>query len=212
MNLIKKLARDNWLYLFLIGIILLSFIIIKSTNNYESVLDLDNKVFDYFRKVAEPRKTTLMKFFTFYGNYYLPLLIIILTKLVFKDKSIWKILLYGYIFSCLVAFFSKILVNRPRPDMFLLQAPDAYSFPSGHTLTSTCFYLTFAFTMLYKNTLSNKLIYYSAFFVLTVCIGISRIYLGVHYLTDVIGGSLIGLLCTLIVINTTLKNNKEYIE
>jgi undecaprenyl-diphosphatase len=77
--------------------------------------------------------------------------------------------------------------HRPRPEPFFnLPTPDSFSFPSGHALMSTVFYVTLAIIMTGKPALL------AAALALATCIGLSRIYLGVHYPTDVLAGFIAG--------------------
>ena len=83
----------------------------------------------------------------------------------------------------------KILIQRPRPNGFNIINETGYSFPSGHSMVSTAFYGLLIY-LSYKN-IKNKILRRSIciiLFFLIVLIGISRIYLGVHYASDVIGG------------------------
>jgi undecaprenyl-diphosphatase len=87
----------------------------------------------------------------------------------------------------------KILFDRPRPDM--PGAPHVFtaSFPSGHATLSAVVFLTLA-AVLAATTSERRLqaFYVALGIVLTVVVGISRIYIGVHYPTDVAAGWLIG--------------------
>jgi undecaprenyl-diphosphatase len=88
----------------------------------------------------------------------------------------------------------KVVFARPRPDL-VYQAVRVFtsSFPSGHAELSATTYLTIA-ALLAQNHSSFKIgLYFIALAaLLTILIGISRIYLGVHYPTDVLGGWCIG--------------------
>ncbi len=89
----------------------------------------------------------------------------------------------------------KFGFNRPRPDL-VPHAVDVYtaSFPSGHSMLSAIIYLTLA-ALLSRLTKSAALRLYivAAAMVLTVLVGISRVYLGVHYPSDVLAGWAAGL-------------------
>lgn len=80
--------------------------------------------------------------------------------------------------------------RRPRPEAFFgLAQPTTYSFPSGHSVESCCFYGVLA-AILSVTAVSRtaKAAIWSIAAGITLAIGFSRIYLGVHYPTDVLGG------------------------
>lgn len=88
----------------------------------------------------------------------------------------------------------KIQFARPRPDLFVPAAKVfTASFPSGHAALSAITYLTLA-ALLARMTASHRLRYYlmALAVTLTFLIGVSRVYLGVHYPTDILAGWCIG--------------------
>jgi undecaprenyl-diphosphatase len=84
----------------------------------------------------------------------------------------------------------KLTFQRPRPEPFFdLLAPKSYSFPSGHSLASFCFFGALATVLTAR--VENRRINFFTWLVaglLVLLIGLSRIYLGVHYTTDVLAG------------------------
>ena len=85
----------------------------------------------------------------------------------------------------------KYAFHRVRPTPFFVALPDTYSFPSGHALFSFCFYGVLAGLLMgrIRSRVARLLIWLSAT-ILVTAIGLSRIYLGVHYPSDVIAGYL----------------------
>ena len=96
----------------------------------------------------------------------------------------------------------KHIIRRPRPNVLRLVEESGYSFPSGHSMVSMAFYGIIIY-LVYKN-VSNKYLKWILIILLSLLIlsiGFSRIYVGVHYFTDVAGGFLLGLAYLIIYIN-----------
>jgi membrane-associated phospholipid phosphatase len=90
-------------------------------------------------------------------------------------------------------FLLKHLFERARPDLFKIITAAGYSFPSGHAMVSLCFYGMVAYLLCRRlRRLPAQIAGYSLAAVLVAIIGFSRIYLGVHYPSDVLGGYLAG--------------------
>ena len=116
----------------------------------------------------------------------------------------------GAIFNSLL----KLAVRRERPSVVPpLVEVTQYSYPSGHTAMSTVMFLTLAFLVsrYFKKTWERTIIFSIAAFVIFI-VGASRMYLGVHYPTDVISGVLFGgawtcALCAFYFSHSTVKNS-----
>jgi len=99
--------------------------------------------------------------------------------------------------AAIIHMILKVVINRARPDqIFWLVGANDPSFPSGHANASMVFYL-FLMTMVRRRLIINghknlALAANVAFPAIIALIGVSRMYLGVHYMTDVIGGWLLG--------------------
>ena len=85
----------------------------------------------------------------------------------------------------------KYAFHRPRPVPFFGDVPHTYSFPSGHSLFSFCFYGVLAGILAHRTKSFRLRVFIGAMAALLIAaIGLSRIYLGVHYPSDVIAGYL----------------------
>jgi membrane-associated phospholipid phosphatase len=83
----------------------------------------------------------------------------------------------------------KLFFHRPRPEPFFAAKPNSYSFPSGHALVSLCFYgLLAGMLSLRARKRWQKALAWIAAALLIGCIGFSRVYLGVHWPSDVLAG------------------------
>lgn len=142
-----------------------------------------------------PFYQTLFKSFSMFGTGLFITLIAILTSLIFiligkLHKA--HILLLSAIFSGITSTIIKHIVARPRPDLWPpLEHLKSASFPSGHVLVGTVVYGILTIYLAERDPKKRSL-FYGIYILLLAAIGLSRIYLGVHWPTDVIGGYAIG--------------------
>ena len=159
-------------------------------NNYTFKIDKFDVV------VAENRTsgwTSFFKYFTHIGSFYtlavLAVIGVVLLFFVFKQKRLS--IVSGVCFACVCVsnYIIKRIVERPRPLNLMIIKETGFSFPSGHTMMSFAFFglLIWITAMLIKNK-PLKISLISIFSVLVLMISFSRIYLGVHYLTDILAG------------------------
>lgn len=127
-------------------------------------------------------------------------LCIILFVIMYKKKKIndFLFLSVNVLSSIVIIRVFKIIFQRPRP-LWPLIEETGYSYPSGHTITATCFYGSLI--VLVNKYFKGKLKVFANIFLVVMILltGLSRIYLGVHYLSDVIAGYILGTIILLIV-------------
>ena len=150
--------------------------------------------------------TPIAKFITnFGGAIFLAVLTIILFILI-KNKKIGVSIFSNLAIITALNQLLKNILQRPRPTEYRIIEETGYSFPSGHSMISMAFY-GYLIYLIYKY-VKNK--YIKWFFIvllsILICsIGISRIYLGVHYTSDVLGGFLISVSYLVIYISAVNK-------
>ena len=138
--------------------------------------------------------TPIAKFITNFGGAIALMLITSIIAIVVKDKKIGLAIFINLITSAVINFLLKNILQRPRPTEYRIIDERGYSFPSGHSMVSMAFY-GFLIYLIYKY-VKNKYIKNTLIVILSVLIvsiGISRIYLGVHYTSDVLAGFLVGI-------------------
>lgn len=135
-------------------------------------------------------------------------LLLLAVYLIVEKKYYVKYVTINLVLVFLLAHIIKFFVNRPRPSVLQIVSETGSSFPSAHTMVSFGFY-GFLIYLIYTK-VKNKTIRYITIPVLSVLIfliGISRIYLGVHYASDVIGAWLIGSIYLFVFIKFVYKKN-----
>lgn len=155
--------------------------------------------------LRSPVLTAFFKSVTFWGNGKTVAVLCLLVLLFFRKRlQIGIPLTICTIISATMQTALKIGFQRERPDLALrLVEVGGYSFPSGHSMTVLVFYG--AALLLCRRQLKNRMVVkaLSVFFPLLIgLIGLSRIYLGVHFPTDVLAGWSMGG-CLLLILSTT---------
>lgn len=182
-----------------LAIILATIIIFFKLDNYANtpfIAYIDSAIPEFAYAHRNPILTEIMKIISFFGNellvtavFVFVLLLIVRNKI--KDAIIFVTVIFTGFYLNLVL---KELYMRPRPEILPLVQELTYSFPSGHSMNSFIFY-SFLSYFIFRSTRNRKIeiiaASISAFLILAV--GYSRIYLGVHYPSDVMAGFLAGL-------------------
>jgi len=122
--------------------------------------------------------------------------------IVIKNKKMGFSIALNLLISTALNLILKNIVQRPRPIEYRLIDESGYSFPSGHSMVSAAFY-GFMIYLIYVNIKNKKVksLMMVLLSILVILIGTSRIYLGVHYTSDVIAGFLISLSYLLVYIS-----------
>ena len=202
---IEKILKKNYKYIILLICIIVLYAIIEDIFEKETIfIDL----FVYKLIVLSMRNevlTSIFKIITNLGGAYCLIFISILCAIFVKNKKIAFAIPINLMLSTLLNLLLKNIVERPRPIGYRLIDETGYSFPSGHSMISAAFYGLIIY-FIWKNVKNTKLKYISCILLSLVIllIGISRIYLGVHYASDVIGGFTISI-AYLIIFITTFK-------
>jgi membrane-associated phospholipid phosphatase len=175
----------------------------------DEVLEGETRSFDEATRSAvhawaSPPLTTFMQAISFMGSTeFLFGATTVATLLMIRSKWKREAILFPItmIGAGLLNTTLKLSFQRTRPVPFFdLLAPRSYSFPSGHALASFCFYAVLA-AMLAARTKNRKWVrvFWVTAAVVVLLIGLSRIYLGVHYTTDVLAGYSAALIWVLVV-------------
>lgn len=175
-------------------ITLIMFIAIVRNIYANEIASFDNFYYEYISKLISDQMTFFVKVITNLGSAYALISITVLMLLIPKKK------IYGILTSInLVAIFLlnlllKYIFTRPRPTDINLIKELGYSFPSAHAMVGTAFY-GFLIYLIWQSNIKNKQKWFYSILlgILIILICITRIYLGVHFASDVFGGFLISI-------------------
>lgn len=185
----------------LLSILFLIFIIFVIFIKMDRIFLIDRI---FYKKIISIRTDMITEFFkiiTKLGTTKICFIIGIILVIIFR-KKIYLWLPITTVIIKIMNMFIKLLINRPRPNVMRLVYEKETSFPSGHAMLSITLYgllIYFIYSKISKN--SVKWILITGLSSIILLIGISRIYLGVHYATDIIGGYLLGMIYLVIITN-----------
>lgn len=168
----------------------------------ETVLDrkiflFDNVISMFFYNLRNPILTLIMQLFTFLGMDGILLLSVFIAFFLYMKKKKYEAVLFTIMIGTGVILNTvlKMIAQRTRPTFEPLVIERTLSFPSGHSMNSFIFFMTLAyFYYHFTHKKKSSIVVFLASAVFILCIGGSRIYLGVHYPSDVLGGYIAGLI------------------
>ena len=212
--MLKKIKNNKILLLIIILLFLIITLITKKIALREELI-IDRIAYDILvEKLRCPQLTTIMKWITKLSDTIFivtsSILLVIYFYFLKKEKHQAILIIGNILFITILNQIIKFMIRRDRPTGFRLIEISGYSFPSGHAMISMAFYGSIIYII--KHSIKNKTlkIFLIALNVtIVILIGISRVYLGVHYLSDVVTGYSISIIYLLIL--TKYLNKYHYI-
>lgn len=176
------------------------------------ILELDLNIYKFFSEnIINDKLTPIVKVITHIGGAKIVFVLTILAIILIKGLKNKLFLLTGIVGTAGLNVVLKHIIQRERPNINRLIPEKGYGFPSGHSMMSMAFYGMLIF-LIFKY-VKNTALKWTLIVILTILlstIGITRIYLGVHYPSDVIGGFLVSL--TYLFILTEIYNKVKIEE
>lgn len=208
MKKIKELIIKNykWIIFFVFFVI---FLAIAEDVFEQEIFEFDSVVYNFLVNNRNEALNNFFKIITQFGSALVLIIITILCVIFIRDKK-YKILVPANLVT--IAIINIVLKNfflRPRPNELRLIEETGYSFPSGHAMASTAFYgllIYIAHEKIENKILRNTICIMLGLLILLI--SVSRIYVGVHYTSDVIAGTCFSI-AYLILITRLIKNQND---
>lgn len=208
-NVLDKIKNNKQFVLLFICFAVFIYVLINVLNGNVEKFDII-----IYKSIISLRSNVLTKMFkviTKFGSATILTIIAVGSYIFVNNKKIGCGIVLNLAISALLNVAIKEMVQRPRPPMeFRMVEETSFSFPSGHSMTSAAFYgliIYFAFKNIENKNIRN--VACVCLSVLIFLIGISRIYLGVHYASDVLAGFTIAIVYLILYINFALKLFKK---
>lgn len=189
MEKVKRFLIENKKAIIFFICIIIFLSILEDVFEY-GILKSDIEVYKFITEYfINDTNTIFFKIITNFGGAFILIVIALLSLLFIKNKKISITIPLNLIIITLLNNVLKFIVQRERPNELRMIDETSYSFPSGHSMISMAFYGYFIY-LIYKYVKNKylKSILIVLLSVLIVLIGLSRIYLGVHYTSDVLSG------------------------
>ena len=176
----------------------------------DKTIYIDSIVYNYIsNNIINKNRTEIVKVITNITSPIMVIITLLILVLAIKDKKIKISLVINLLGITIINNLIKVIIARPRPEINKLVTETGYSFPSGHSITSMVFYGYLVYlTYKYINNKKIKIPLIIFLILLIPTIGLSRIYLGVHYASDVLCGFLLGTIYLILFISIS----KKYLE
>lgn len=170
----------------------LFFVMTTIAVNYNLMYRFDNTIISFIQQFENPTVTTVFIIFTNIGSFIGTMVVLFFFIYLFYTYNSHRealILTTVTLATPLFNIILKQLIQRPRPKFHQLIEIAGYSFPSGHAMYATSLYLITCILFWKKLARTwQRCLLMTGTCLIIVIIGVSRIYLGVHYPSDIIGG------------------------
>ena len=188
----KKFIKNNLKTIILVTITTLLFILLSYAVSSNKTNYIDALIHSYLIDIRNNNLTSILLFITNLGGATFLIILSTILFIIIKKKKIPLYIFMNLTCAFLTNEITKSIFTRSRPIGINLIDETGFSYPSGHSMVSLSFY-GFITYLLLKNCKNNsiKTIIIISSIALISLIGFTRIYLGVHYLSDVIGGFLL---------------------
>lgn len=180
------------------------------SNILSGAVSLDLSLANSLYALRDPFWVQIFLGITLLGKWWVAAIIVLATAVIFYLKDCKKYITPFFISvggGFVTGFLAKIIWHRPRPATIAVYLEQSWSFPSGHAILAVSlygFFIYFFWKQFKKWQIRAGALFFGLLIILLI--GFSRLYLGVHYLSDVLAGYLVGIFW--LVISIAVANQK----
>lgn len=201
MGLLLDKQKTNKIAILILSVLLI--IAALSVKQFEIITKFDLQGIHFVQKIFSKLPVSIPIFISDFGYEQYMFVPLFIVGVIFAFKKKFReffMLVFMTEISYLLVFFIKLLVQRLRPPLELqLIQETGFSFPSGHSTVAACFYgLLILLVFKYIKNPWVKYLLVTICILIILSVGMSRIWLGVHYPTDVLSGFILGSLLVLV--------------
>ncbi len=174
--------------------VMVSVLLVAAIQESQLLGNLDLLIFNLLQELRTPWADQVMVFVTWFGGAYAVGLLLLVTAVWLGWKKNWRAashMLAAIVCTQIMVLVLKAVTAIERP-VVIYQGVNAFSFPSGHTAMATVTYGMLAIILAGMLPLARRWLAYGLAGVLAVLVGFSRLYLGVHWFSDVLAGFVLG--------------------
>ena len=197
--------KKNWIAC-LLGVL---FIILTILVVQNKLVNFDNSIYTIVTANMNDNLTVFYKIFTFLGSTIFMISLCVVLFLVFilkKRKDYAFIEASVLIVSTIINNVVKFIIRRERPEVLKLVIEKSFSFPSGHTMASVSLYGIIIYLIIKSEMQKKYKIILSVIIgIIPILVMLSRIYLGAHFASDVIGACILSTIILLVATNIIEK-------
>ncbi len=184
------------------GMLFLSFLCLAILVKKNWLFEIDSWAIKNFSSIRSDGLTTFVNIFSYLGSVIVLIPVAVLMMIFVKEKRAKIFIAIALASAGVVSTIMKYIVQRPRPVDIALIEEVGYSFPSAHTMLSLVLYGFLIYLILkFMRNKPLKVILSILLLVVIIAVALTRVYLGVHFMTDICGGWLLGE-CVLVIILT----------
>lgn len=180
------MKKCKWFFFFFALAIFILFTVLVITNN---IAWFDDPVYNFLHAMFQDKTTTFFLIITSLSSPFVLIVMSLLLLITNKDHKLSFLVILNLLLSTIGNTILKLIFLRERPSDFPLIQESGYSYPSGHSMISMAYY-GFLIYIVWQTDWSKKakIIFSICLGLIIFLIGCSRIYLRVHYPSDVVAG------------------------